>query len=159
MQIRHQWFGGKEGFAEVPGVRVQSVSAGHSKLMPQSIITILHVGTPAATMNSLRLYVFPHTRACCVGVTAHPHQVVRGPISSNGSCFWASSQATSRDTFSMCFCLHVDLPSMTSWRSTSQTGYLRADRPLLALTERPGSGRDLVMEGTLTEPLNTARLS
>lgn len=34
-----------------------------------------------------------------------------------------------------------------------------ADRPLLALMERPGSGRDLVMDGILTEPLNTARLS
>ena len=37
--------------------------------------------------------------------------------------------------------------------------HLRADRPLLALMERPGSGRDLLMEGILTEPLNTARLS
>lgn len=38
-------------------------------------------------------------------------------------------------------------------------GHLLADRPLLALMERPGSGRDLVMEGILTEPLNTVRLS
>lgn len=38
-------------------------------------------------------------------------------------------------------------------------GHLLADRPLLALMERPGSGRDLVMDGILTEPLNTARLS
>lgn len=39
------------------------------------------------------------------------------------------------------------------------TRHLLAERPLLALMERPGSGRDLVMEGILTEPLNTARLS
>lgn len=37
--------------------------------------------------------------------------------------------------------------------------HLLADRPLLALMERPGSGRDLVIDGTLTEPLNTALLS
>jgi len=41
----------------------------------------------------------------------------------------------------------------------SQGQHLLADRPLLALMERPGSGRDLVMDGILTEPLNTARLS
>lgn len=38
-------------------------------------------------------------------------------------------------------------------------GHLLADRPLLALMERPGSGRDLVMDGILTEPLNTVRFS
>lgn len=31
--------------------------------------------------------------------------------------------------------------------------------PLLALMERPGSARFLVMEGMLTEPLKPARLS
>lgn len=38
-------------------------------------------------------------------------------------------------------------------------GHLLADRPLLALMERPGSGRDLVIDGILTEPLNAVRLS
>lgn len=35
----------------------------------------------------------------------------------------------------------------------------RMPNPLLALMERPGSARFLVMEGMLTEPLNPARLS
>ncbi len=37
--------------------------------------------------------------------------------------------------------------------------YLRIPRPLLALMDRPGSARFLVIEGMLTEPLNPARLS
>lgn len=36
---------------------------------------------------------------------------------------------------------------------------LRAANPLLALMDRPGSVRDFVIEGMLTEPLNTVRLS
>lgn len=44
-------------------------------------------------------------------------------------------------------------------RLGGQEGHLLADRPLLALMERPGSGRALLMEGMLTEPLNTVRLS
>lgn len=44
-------------------------------------------------------------------------------------------------------------------RACRSEGHLLADRPLLALMERPGSGRDLVMDGILTEPLNTVRLS
>lgn len=37
--------------------------------------------------------------------------------------------------------------------------YSRMPKPLLALMERPGSLRFLVMEGMLTEPLKPARLS
>lgn len=37
--------------------------------------------------------------------------------------------------------------------------YSRMPSPLLALMERPGSARFLVMEGMLTEPLKPARLS
>lgn len=51
------------------------------------------------------------------------------------------------------------LPTVITWQSFFPSDHLRADRPLLALMERPGSGRDLVMEGILTEPLNTVRLS
>lgn len=36
---------------------------------------------------------------------------------------------------------------------------LRAANPLLALMDRPGSVRDFVIDGMLTEPLNTVRLS
>lgn len=36
---------------------------------------------------------------------------------------------------------------------------LRAANPLLALIDRPGSVRDFVIDGILTEPLNTVRLS
>lgn len=42
--------------------------------------------------------------------------------------------------------------------SSRSRGHLLAERPLLALMERPGSGRDLVMDGILTEPLNAVRL-
>lgn len=38
-------------------------------------------------------------------------------------------------------------------------GHLRMPKPLLALMERPGSARFLVMEGMLTDPLKPARLS
>lgn len=37
--------------------------------------------------------------------------------------------------------------------------YSRMPKPLLALMERPGSARFLVMEGMLTDPLKPARLS
>lgn len=37
--------------------------------------------------------------------------------------------------------------------------YSRMPRPLLALMERPGSARFLVMEGMLTDALKPARLS
>lgn len=36
---------------------------------------------------------------------------------------------------------------------------LRAANPLLALIDRPGSVRDFVIDGILTEPLNMVRLS
>lgn len=52
--------------------------------------------------------------------------------------------------------------SMHAWTRPEQGHpgqHSLAERPLLALMERPGSGRDLVMDGILTEPLNTVRLS
>lgn len=53
---------------------------------------------------------------------------------------------------------HVS-PQDSGAAPSCRQGHLLADRPLLALMERPGSGRDLVIDGMLTEPLNTVRLS
>lgn len=40
-----------------------------------------------------------------------------------------------------------------------RAGHSLAANPLLALIDRPGSVRDFVIDGILTEPLNMVRLS
>lgn len=134
----------KEGFAEVSGVKC-TVSAGHSKLMAICNYHLTCRNYPSH--DELTLCTCSHTLGhAAAGITVQsllvdtgPHHLYQEVAPGQGIPFLCGLTSS------------APLPS--------PPGHLRADRPLLALMERPGSGRDLVMEGILTEPLNTVRLS